>query len=266
MVELSVLNLRPVVVSERGERCVARESIRDYSRTVSHIATNECCERGLRGGRNDAKTDAPRSFAADLNCPDDKHFASGASAAFARTRSSHETLVHLNRTSDPIPSGPQHSPAQSMQHSPSCLVGAHAKLSLQLDRRQTRRHCADQMGSMEPQLKRYASTMQDCPGRRRRLPTASLALQQPPLREGVCLDAPTVRTRESIGPPRLRQITGAWLFVWKQRVKFHDSARTIGTRHMNHATSSSLRCNPIGMIRKGGGNYPAAERESAWVR
>jgi hypothetical protein len=96
-----------------------------------------------------------------------------------------------------------------MQHSPSRLVGAHAELPLQLDRRQSRRHSADQIGRMEPQLKRYAGTMQDGPRSRRGLPAASLALPQSPLRESVCLDTPTVRTRESVGPPRLRQIASA---------------------------------------------------------
>lgn len=204
-----LVDLRLVVVSERGKRCVARQAVREHSCTVSDIATNECCERGLRGGRNDAKTEASRSFAADLNCANNKHFASGSSAAFARARSAYETLVHLNQTSDPIPSGPQHGPPQSMQHSPSCLIGAHTELSLQLDRRQSRRHSADQIGSMEPQLKRYASTMQNGPRRRRCLPAASFALPQSPLRERVCLDAPTIWTRESVGPPRLRQVAGA---------------------------------------------------------
>lgn len=193
-VALPILNFRSMVITERGKGCIARKAIREHLGTVGYITTNECRERGLRCRRNDAKTEASRSFASDLNCPNDKYFASGTSTPFPRASTSYEALVNLNAPPDSIPSRPQHGTAQPMKHGPSRFVGAHAELSLQLDCRQPGCQRADQIGGMKPQLKRHASTMQNSPCRRRSLPAAALALPESPLRKKVGLNAPTART------------------------------------------------------------------------
>jgi hypothetical protein len=128
-----------------------------------------------------------------------------------------------------------------MKHGPGRFVGAHAELSLQLHRRESRRQSADQVGGMEPLPKRHAGTMQNSPSRRGSLPAAVSALPQVSLREKVNLRAPTVRARETIWPPRLGQVASAGIFVGKQRVEFHDSAGEIGTSHTSNANRSSLR-------------------------
>lgn len=177
------LGLGPVAVAHAGERCVALPAVTDHNRGELHVGLDEARERGPRRIGNHLKPDATRSAAPDFDGTDNERSVAQLAPTSRSFLIADVRLIHFHLAAQRLSPGPEHCPAQFLEHRPGRFVAVDAELTLKLERRHPRRVRGDQVGRPEPLPQRRACTVQHRAGCHRGLMAARLALPEMAVRQ-----------------------------------------------------------------------------------
>src|SRR5271157_5141505 len=154
----------------------------------------------------------------------------GIPAALAFFHTANIGLVHLYRSTERVPSGADHCPAQLVQPGPGRLVTAEAKNTLQPQSTDAVLLVGDIPHCHEPHAQRLSGVLKDRPSRQRRLPLAPLAVQQPPRRHPRLAGPSAVRADESVRPAQTLDILAASSVTAEPLVNFLKRPGVINPR------------------------------------
>ncbi len=205
---------------------VALPSVRDYHGSRLDSALHERDEAWGGSIRNPAQANASDALPIDLRGDPHQGLVSQVSSAPSALHSTHVRFVHLDFAGEPIPTGPHHSAPQLLQAGPSRLVTPQAQQTLQAQGADPMLLIGDPPHSPEPSSKREMTSMEDRPGRYRRLVSAFAAFHQASGHRPV-LTALASRAPKARRPAQLNQVGAAIRLRSKSPLEFGQRARIV---------------------------------------
>src|SRR6266851_1010389 len=200
------LRPRPMAIAHARQRRVGTPTIRQDDRPGLDALLHESRQRAHRGVGHDLEPNSAGGSATHFDRAHNQGLLQELAAPLQTGLGTTQVgFVDFDLVLQCFPLRIHHGPAQLVQERPGCLV-ADLELALQLHRRQSGCMSGHEVGGPEPHRQRQPRPMQDRARRQRGLPSARLALPEPPLRQLEDFSLPALPTAKAVRPSASGQV------------------------------------------------------------